>query len=169
MCWAKTHQLHREKGPAKHASFNEPVTEAGLSSMNTEGMNMRTQTHTHWRTHLYASTETNQAHSWCHAHMLYYTRTHKSIHGHTQTCSKQKQPLPPKTFLYARFIFCWGAHPSAEWPDTVTWIQHNSWVNISSLLWGHLLLRTLRAASFAQCLLSGSITAQMNRLLVIFL
>lgn len=99
----------------------------------------------------------------------YTTHAHTSIHGRTQTCSKQKQPLPRKTFLYARFIFCWGAHPSAEWPDTVTWIQHNSWVNISSLLWGHLLLRTLRAASFAQCLLSGSITAQMNRLLVIFL
>lgn len=63
----------------------------------------------------------------------YTTHAHTSIHGRTQTCSKQKQPLPRKTFLYARFIFCWGAHPSAEWPDTVTWIQHNSWVNISSL------------------------------------
>lgn len=77
--WAKitNYRGREDEGPAKHASFNEPVTEAGLSSINTMSMCMHAHVlaytpiclHTE---HLTLSHPYSGMHEWEHArtHML---------------------------------------------------------------------------------------------------
>ena len=167
VCWARiTNYRGREDwGPAKHASFNEPVTEAGLSSINT--MSMCMHAHTLAYTPICLDTDTPNT--------LMLSRPHAGMHGcthaHTQVAHKSRA-LPHK---HSFKLTCLGAHPNVAFADIVTWIQNNSRVNTPGVRiiphTFHLAnpFITQDSASFAQCLLSGHITAGMNRLLVIFL